>query len=205
MRRLLLVIAPVAVIAMAGCGGDEADDATAVVPTTEATTAPQETSSESSSGSTADEGPLDLVAGAVVAVDGFSNQGEDAPAVPMEVAFTSMDCSDTIVDGHVDEFDKVVDVVAETGSQLCLVELEVTNVGDESGWFSTDLVGTALTESGTEVAAAARKYDPTQIAVTRGQAYVGDFDGIEPGESAFDFVVFETDEGQTLTRIVFSE
>lgn len=185
-----------AVLVMATLACSESDDGDVAITTEE----PVVTSNEN-----AVEGELELVLvdGAFVDVAGFSLDGEDAPSVPMSVAFSSMTCTESIPDANIDEFDKVVDATAPSGDQLCLVELSVTNTGDAPGWFSADLVSVGVTSSGGQLPAATADYDPTLLASNLALDYVGDMDGIGPGQTAFDVVVYSVPTQDPLTMLTF--
>jgi len=178
-----------------GCSETSADD---VATTTEEAGVPSEDVEATDSLSSA----LPLADGASAEVIGFSNSGEDAPGIEMSVAFSSMACSDVIADADIDEFEKVVDMVADDSTQLCLVELVVTNDGSDSGWFSADLVGIGVTGSGETVPPADSGYDPALLAEGRETRYVGD--GLDPGESAYDYVVYSLPVNQQLAEIDFT-
>lgn len=194
-RGVALAALGVGLVFSAGCSETASDDVAAT--TQEA--GEQPTGVEASeSASTA----LLLADGEAAEVVGFSNSGEDAPGIAMSVGFSSIECGDVIVDADIDEFEKVVDMVAEDSSQLCLVELVVTNKGSESGWFSADLVGVGVTGSGETVPPMDAGYDPALLAEGRDTRYVGD--GLDPGESAYDYVVFQLPAAQRLAEIDFA-
>ena len=195
MRRTRYMLPALAVMAVLACSQSDDDVAT----TTEESSVP------STMATAAGEEELALEEGAAIAVDGFSLDGEDAPSVPMSIAFSSLTCSQTIPDANIDEFDKIVDATAAAGAQLCLVELTVTNIGEAPGWFSADLVSVGVTSSGDQVLAATSDYDPTLLAGNLSLDYVGDMDGVAPGETASDIVVYSVPTQDSLTALSFEE
>lgn len=193
-RSAAAVVLGAGLMLAVGCTGTDTDDVAA--------TTQDAVEQSAAGGSEPASSTLVLAEGEVADVVGFSNSGEDAPGVDMSVSFSSMECSDVLVDADIDEFEKVVDMVADDSGQLCLVELVVTNTSAEPGWFSADLVGVGVTSSGETVRAAVSGYDPALLANNRDTRYAGD--GLDPGESAYDYVVFPLSLDQEVVGIDFA-
>jgi hypothetical protein len=197
MTRLLAGSAlAVATMLLLGCGSTE--------PAAGGGDATVESSPAAQEDDTADPGgDLALASGSRLTVDGYSSEGESGPAVPMEIVFVEQTCKQSFEGVDLNEFDEPTDFTAKDGNQLCLLTLDVTNVGDMEGWFAADLTGVLVTEDGTTFPPADSGYDPSIIAENEGVAYAAAIAGIQPGESGRDFVIFELPEAETPSALRF--
>jgi hypothetical protein len=179
LAALILVVA----IGAAGCGSTDGQAAPPSAPAagpTEAVAGGEIT------------GPLGLALqpGSSAVVEGYTDAGEDGPRVPMEVAYESMECVISLPEADVDEFNKPVDMTAADGEQLCLVQLSVTNVGEQAGWFAADLDAVMEAGDGQTYDPSPAGYDPALMAEQKDLAYAASAQGMAPGETAHDFVVY---------------
>jgi hypothetical protein len=141
--------------------------------------------------------------GETVLLDGYTDRGESGPRVPMQVAVESVSCTNRVPDADVDEFDRLVDMTAAAGEQLCLIQLSVTNEGDQAAWFAADLDGILRTDDGQVHRPAPAGYNPELLAEQSGLPYAASIDGVAPGETAHDFVIYPTPEGLAIDALVF--
>jgi hypothetical protein len=192
----------VALVALAGCGGTQA----AVDPQSDATAETGATSTPAPGG---DEQPTDefadrltLAAGESVQLPGYSADGEAGAAVPMSVSYSDVRCANTFEAVQIDEFEKPTDLVAAPGNQVCMVVLDVTNVGSEQGWFGADLDGRLVSDAGGRYVSH-DDYDPSLIAEQANTRYSADIVGLAPGDQAKDYVIFELPAAETPVALVF--
>ena len=197
--RRALALAAGSLVVLSGCGSSDSS----------ATVSEQESPSPSTATATAESAggvqvvDVALEEGESVAVAGYTDQGESGASVPMDVAYVRLDCQQIFKAVDTNEFDEPLDMSAEPGEQLCLVELDVTNAGEQDGWFAADLTGVLVTTDGAEHPPADVGYDPALIAEQEGSTYSADLAGIEPGAKARDYVIFAIPQSATPESLRF--
>lgn len=198
MKRSALAVCAVLLVLATGCGGDdEKTDAAAPEPS-------------AALASTDDRGRqvLPLSTGSEVVVPAPGSTGVVSEATPVSLAFETLECAPSLPGVGYDDKGRKVDLVAGEGNQLCLVSLAVTNAGTEKNFFSSrigpDVRFAALrTADGQEYGLTTQTYDYQGIADSKGQQLASTSDLMAPGQTKYDYSVYEIPSGATAESVVY--
>ena len=121
---------------------------------------------------------------------------------PAEATVTSVECAPQFDEVGVGDSGEPVPIVANTGQQLCLIEMSVTNVGSRP---------TAATSSGEVELLASNSRAYTEVfgfsagtmANLRGHAYSGDVLEMNPDTTEYDYLMFEIPADATPVKLVY--
>lgn len=191
-RGLGVIVVCLALVS--GCGGDDKDPAAA--PSSPATVDAQ------------GRLVLGLTAGSTITVPAPGSTGVISEETPVSLEFSGLECAPRLPDLGYNRKGRNVDLVAKDGNQLCLVALAVTNTGEDKNFFSSR-VGPGVrfaalqTADGQEYGLTRKRYDQQGIADARGQQLASTADLIKPGETKYDYAIYEIPAGSVAAAVVY--
>jgi hypothetical protein len=189
--KLVIVVVLAALSLAAGCGGssDKPAKKSSKSPTAETTLADGRR-------------VLALTKGSSITVPAPGATGVVTASTPVELEFKKLECAAKIPGvGFTKKF-KNVDLVASKGRQLCLVELAVTNVGKKKNFFSSRDIA-KIRAGGREFAMTRKTYDYQAIADQNGQALASTADMIKPGQTKYDYTIYELPAAATPDAVLY--
>lgn len=147
---------------------------------------------------------MPLQAGSSLSAIGTSAQGFGSP--PVSLTFDSLTCSSTLP-GVRQDVDKAgtstQDAVADPGKQLCVMKLAVRNTSTEPVYFSSSNEVTLKASNGNKYGEDER-ISGGSAAAAAGVEYSGDTNFIQPGDTQYDFVVFQIPADAKPQSLVFT-
>lgn len=191
-------IAILTTLALAGCSDDSSDGKSG-----DSSTVGGESNNASEAAEPATV--LNLEDGAALTLPGANNDGQITDETPFNVAFDTMTCDTTFPKAaNSDDYSSVVDLEADAGNQICIIELAVTNESSAPGTFTSEYSATARTTDGIEFSASDKNFMDQDWLHAKDREPSYTTDAVQPGSTKYDVVAYEIPADATLDALVYS-
>lgn len=145
---------------------------------------------------------LELTEGSTLTVAAPGATGVVSDSTPVSLEFEALTCAETLP-GFGFRRSKVVDLVAGTGNQLCLVETAVTNAGKKPNFFSSREISRLRTADGSTYPITEKTINYQAIADSRSTRLASTSDLITAGATKYDYAIYEVPAAAEPEAVVY--